>query len=104
MLVCVGSNGLRVGGLVCLRAGGLVGLSVARCSGAASATAEVPFNVRVQRTIEEKRKQAHLGGGQKRIDAQHKKVFLHLFPYFASIFKILCSCNHGKFLLFRQDL
>ena len=31
--------------------------------------------LRVKKRIEEKRAQALLGGGQKRIDAQHKKVF-----------------------------
>ena len=34
--------------------------------------------LRVRKRIEEKRSQALLGGGQKRIDAQHKKVRTNL--------------------------
>ena len=40
------------------------------CSGVQGAE----HTLRVKKRIEEKRAQALLGGGQKRIDAQHKKV------------------------------
>ena len=52
--------------------------------------------MRVRQKIEDKRKEALLGGGQKRIDTQHAKVgachfYLYLYSYFYFYFYFRAS-------------
>ena len=58
----------------------LVTLSTIRCSSQVSQT--------IQQNIENKRAKAKLGGGQSRIDAQHKKVNHHIITRCLSNFNL----------------